>query len=407
MDQPQTPTQPAPAPAAPAPAPAPVPTAPVAPPAPEAAAPADPFKPSKPAGSKKGLIIGIIVAVALLLVAAIVTAIVLITSANKPENMLKSAVSNLVTTKQIALDIEATTGKDSDTDGKVTAKIIADGEQQAVSVDAKIAIEDAFTLGLGAFINNENVFFKVNGIGDALDMVGEEAGEIVDMLGPVLEAIDDQWIKISADDLQAAETEEVDEATQCVIDALGSIKDNKISSNDATKIYSDFVPFDIVERLETVDGLTPLQITANDPGAQQYIIALVKAATSVDIQKVVDCTGAKSDVDDEVSEAEATAKVVAYIGGGLFDRTLDRLVITSEDGSVVTINLSYENIPALKAPEGAKTIEDIMESLQDVLFNMVVSQYEAMGYSFTPEELEMLRGQMNMSEVNPLQFFNL
>jgi len=342
-------------------------------------------QPIKPRG-KKGLIIGIIVAVVVAIAIGVVSFVLV--RANSSEGMLKSAFSHLVTARQLSMDIHVEpVGTDVEIAG-LDLSIAMDADQSAVSIDGRLYLDENLSIGVEAFVYDESTYLRINGLSDLLDgalsdVLEEDLLDFpIDVFMPILEPLDNQWIAISEDDLSPIigdmDLIEIDDdgTLQCLIDALSGSTDRELSYSEAAKIFADNNPFNIVNRLDRTDGITPFKISANEPGAADYFNALVRAATGVDLNACI------TDTSDIAETPEMD--IVVYIGGGLFSRTIERVVITADD-SITTIDFSYDDIPTLTSPDNAKSfgeiIEDIMEAFMQMLF-LEFSAFDPDGFEF-------------------------
>lgn len=358
-------------------------------------------KPKPAKGNKKGLIIGLIIGGALLFLCVAATLIMYLVTANQPATMLKSAVGKLVSSNHLTIDINTTPATDDESGAGFNLRVLADATSQQSSIAGTINLphEDGdLTIKLDAFVNNETAFIKLDGISELLATADDEGTEaLIGMFGPILDSIDGEWIEISFEEL--LELSE-DDSMQCVADVLDSASDQNFSQSDANKIYAENIPFTIVSQLDTVDGLTPFEISTT-ADVTDYLSALITASTGINLQELADCSDSNTDVDADIEEV-SEAKTVFYIGGGIFDRTLERSVITADSGTVTTIDINYDPIPTLSAPTSAKTIEELMLDIQEALLDVIIDQYIASGQELTDAQIEAIREQYNLTELNLL-----
>jgi hypothetical protein len=380
---------------------APGPFQPAAPVAPEAV----------PSGKKsKRASIGLVAGV--LVVACAVTAGIIFAIANSPENILAGAVNNLVS--QSKTDVNLTYSAAADNDTFLRA---ANLSLQSDIEGKKFAAKGSLTAGtdvlkadikFDSYFEGQDVYVKVEGVSEILGAAGN-LGSMSSILTPIVDVIDGEWIHISSSDLKQDSSEEKDEATQCVENITKNAGLNAISKNVASDLYDKYKPLKITSE-SSVDGLSVFVVEpSSDEAVANYGKGVVKALTGVDIDAVAKCS-TTTDIPEE-TEATDPGKVTVYIGGGLFDRQIKKVVVSYENGDEIVVTVGDGTAINFTKPENAKTLEDLSSLIQSAMIDgyldMYVAQYEQMlGRPLTTAEIaqirEMLEAQMGSVSITEM-----
>jgi len=399
----------APAPGAPVPAPAPAAPAPTGFVAPSPAASPMVAGAGAPAKkSKKGLIIGLVIA-AVLLIGGGVAAMIILPMID-PENINARLTSELLSRDKYNIGVKVempSDGMSSTLDLTVKADIPA--ARAVIGGTVSTVIEDGPTVALdiATILDKEATYLKVNGISEAINGMMPEGEEVDDMtamiggfVGGLLTEVEGKWIRVSGEDFADVPIEEIGgEQATCLMGAVSTFKPASLAFEDALEIYKRLKPFAAGEQLETTaDGLTPVKVIANDT-AGEYYAEILKARTGVDMNKVMGCM---EPVDEEASEDAVTYESISYIRGGLFDMSLAKMEMIGSDGSKITLTFNEPADVNISLPDEYLTIEDlgniVIEYFKEFLFTMAVEQAKAelvaQGVEITPEIEAMIEAQV-------------
>jgi len=421
--------------AAPAEAPAPVDTTPTE------AAPAGAMPAPAPAKkSKKGLLIGIIVALVVLIGGGCAAFFLIIAPKLDPENNLANMVSEMVASPKADLSIKSVNKLEDDATLTLDLNIKSDmlTNKASISGTAKYDGEpfpEGLNIGFTGYAIDESVYVKINGIGDALssfmvseDVDDENTGMFLNILDSVVSLVEDQYIKISDEDLAPFEDMlPVDESMQCMIDVASKMSHKGITVAEARAIYDANKPFQIVKTLDSVDGLTPFQIDITTPEAvEKYMNEIALKAYGLDIKALEACDADVSvdmfddfvPYDTEDDSEEVTFTVIAFIKADIFNPSLDRIEVTdSENVTKTTIRINDASSLNITAPSGAVTLteltDDITETLLEAIWDMGIAEAEKdKGSPLTAEEIADYRkmfdaqyGDMDFAQLITMLFF--
>jgi hypothetical protein len=347
--------------------------------------------------SKRGLVIGLIVA-GVVLFGAIAAAVVFFIVSSSPSNVLSSAVNRLLTAPQTNLTLDAVS---SDSDSSLHFSLSADSSTQVTAIDGTISLADddlQGDLSLKAYLEPDNYYFQVDGfsslVKSASDTISSEDGVLVDaVLQPVAEHLDGKWVQATPGDFKELFA---DSDNQCLTDLLrGSAQTTPLTDADAARIWKEHPPLAIEQVSVPEDGLIPYTVTATDDSAA-YLEALVQATTRLDFQSLTSCGDTSS---DDTGDTEIQSATV-YIGGDIFARELKKAVITTTDDTVITLEFGGAS-PSVARPDSATNVNDLVHDLQssiiDAMVKAMAKQYAAIGYPLSDSDIQGLRDQLNQS----------
>lgn len=338
------------------------PTPPVVTNPPVTAPPATPGK----GGKKKLSLLVVAVAVVLVLLGASAGAYYGLIVPNKPENVLKTAISKLLEQPQtsskgtISIDM-----KDQAAELKnVTINFTAaeDRPKKAVQIQAE-GSASGVKLPVEFRVVDKAVYFKVgdlNSIKSAVGLAAPEAAGMIDVLG---EKISNQWIEIDNSLLKQA-------SADCVVDNL-FVSLNPEETKQIMKLYDENAFLTIKNtRKEQIEGVntTRAELGIDKQKAQAFGDKL----TSIEsLKKATECGKAAQQqtgtgdqevnpADEALQDADVTA--VVWIDN---DKNLRQLQLSADDKeATVTFTVTYTNDPVdIKKPEGAKPLVELLGDL--------------------------------------------
>lgn len=375
----------------------PAPT-PVAPPQPPIASPTPPI-PGQPidpvAGavpqspdirkkSHKGLIIGMICA-ALVLIGGGVVAAIIVTKI-QPSSMMASAINNLLTAKQVAIEGQANISADQlPGNNNITINFDANSSNSDFSTTATVranlpilGIFSPLTLELSdVMMSNGIMYFKIKGIQDilteenistAITSLGGTSNSVpIDLIQNISAILEDKWIKVSLEELaQRFPQFGLDrqmERIECERDILGDISKY---SDEMTSIYSNS-PFLMMEQNDSFYNLslntTELADFANSLPSTQLI------------KDLAGCSGVELDPStysrvssDDLKTFEKQFPSVSVKFDGFMDYYLSELKVSSnQDNSFIAtttdLKFYYNTNPAITAPMEATSAADIIQTI--------------------------------------------
>ena len=348
---------------------------------------------------KKGLVIGCAVGVVALVGGGLGIAYAVSSS---PENIALSAISDFISSKNIAVDgtieISAKTKSSDLGDVKITLSNEKSGSNEA-NTSATISVNyggKEYNVKLGSVVLKDyTLYVQVDGLKDAVKDAVKALGssessyqEYADLyeglINDVVGEIDGVWWKISVpelvDEIDGIEDEQrsqIKEAYNCLI----STADKASTMNDDyVKIYKDnaFVKIAKHDGSETFAGKgTAYDLTIDAAKLTSYANAMTESVKSLGLE---DCMNKINDLSDNVSAnltteevkqedvekaIESLPEIVVTIDGGFFSHSLTG-IYTSFDSAAyagkVELTFKKENA-TVKEPEGAKKVTELYDNV--------------------------------------------
>jgi len=384
--------------------------------------------------SKKGLLIGIIVFLLVLIGGGAAAFFLIIAPKLDPENNLANMVSEMVASPKASMSL-TTIGTLDDDGTKLELSLNMKGDSLAnrfaIDGTAKYNGEpfsEGLVVGFSGFFVNGAVYIKVNGITDVLSGFqisdgadNESTNMFMELLGSIAELVDDQYIKISMDDLEAFEDMlPIDDSTMCMLDAASKMEYNQITVAEARAIYDANKPLQIVKTLDSVDGLTPFQIDITTPEAVQKYLTEISKATGSDISALQACNPDINfdlfDIFENLFPQEEDDKVeitvVAFVKADLFNPYLDRIEMTDKDSiAKSTIRVNDVSSINITAPSDFVTLteltDNITETVLETLWDLGIAAAEKeKGEPLTAEEIAEYRAMFD-SQYGEMDFMQL
>lgn len=332
--------------------------------------------------SKKGLIIGLIVAGAVLLGLAAGTLVYAFVY-NSPENAVTDAFSKALTSKSGSATGVASIKSDTTTFKVDFSSATNEAGQSAGDATITVSAEGKdYTLKSHFAGTKDEVYVKVDDLKSLLDgLFGSEYSSMIDAYyGSLLDKIDSKWVVIKQSDLDELTSNSVSsKESQCIQDEIGKLQTDATLRNELTNVYKKHPLFTIESKGSDSNGnhysLTPV---SNDK-AKEFANALVETTF---FKALDDCTSSdlKKDLTDSSSssssDSTATGSLDVWVDG--WSHTLNKVTLTVNDDKnktdvVFDVNTKFNNNPSVTIPTGATTIDDLKTEIQKIQENMLSS----------------------------------
>ncbi len=347
-----------------------------------------------PKKSKKGLIIGLISLLGVLILGGGLLAVLLVLSLNnKPEKVLADAVSNLVTDTFAGIPVN-TKGSfkvvnkgEGQSVSEVSIEYQAKAEQNAVkfqgssefSADVKVKTGEQTINVSGTIIysKDKTIYIKLENVRQAVTSIlgGNEAtAEVLKTIDPIITKIDNKWISITENDIKELAGNQV--STETVSECSGALQKVEVSKADQKaikRIFKENPFFSVSENLKTedVNGQASFhyRLDANQPEGKAFITEVGKLDSFKELTQK--CGEAGKGLENEVSSETSETKPVIELWVGKKDRRVNRIAVTGDDKEV-TVDLSAEAVwnsnVAVEIPEGATSVQILKQDIEN-LFN--------------------------------------
>ena len=349
--------------------------------------------------SKKGLIIGIVVAV--LLLAAIIGGVVFYILHESKDRVLADAISGIWSSEARQFDGKITMTPSDEAKSasmkSVTVNFKGDSKAANFSGSGDLSIEfkegDPLNIGLsGAYISGDGIFVKIDkleeaikkiNLGAAIGMDGDDdTADYVKLVEKVLAAvakkIDGTWYKINADTFGS--DEKIKESYQCMTKAIEEMSSKEVKDKIAD-IYKahPFIEFADKDN-ESADGLTYYYVKVNEDESKAFGTDVKELNVFKDLQA---CSSSNGDMAPsgsgtaEKKEEKAEADIKLGIKGWSHELKAIKGTVSYDDTKLeMDVKMSYDN-KDVTAPAGDAT--NIADAGADLL-NAAADAYKE-GYT--------------------------
>ena len=335
----------------------------------------------------------------MLLVGGIIAAVVVLGGGiafaswyQSPDKVLLDSLVNTSKAKQAGLT-GTTTIETKDVD--VSVNLASKSSQETGSIKADVTLklksgqfaDEEFKVTADAIaVKKDEVYFKISNLEKALDSfvssfaesyadqyrkmgypitdaeVGQLRTQLKAQFQGVVGKIDDQWIKMSADDLK----DDSDEST-CVTDAFAKISTDQKLATEILDVYKQHRFLTIKQHLGTKDGSFGYLLDLDEDAAKKFGEGVESTEFGKELVKCDSDMFKKSDSSSKKSDDS--------LKNGRFELWVDewshritRVVFRGESSDTATtqmklsgeLKLDYNvKLDDIKAPEGAKSIKEI------------------------------------------------
>lgn len=374
----------------------PAPPAPVQPEGNDALAPQQDQSPimqavQPPKKSKAGLIVGIIIG-SLLLLGLIGLALWYFLVWKSPQNVVTRAVAkSLVAEKSISsgsMTIEAEKAKVN-----IDIKTVSDAPKAKATATIKVTpdgMDRTFEADFEGVIGDDGaIYFKVEGVEEAISGVFEaaiEAGieesatseqiafletpqgqaylgqmkeQAMSQFQPVIDAVDGNWVKITADDITGSNSDE----QRCVIEAVKLFQNDRDFRKQVSGIYQKHPFYTIGDKVEDKNGMKGYTITLDKSASDRFISELQTVAFS---DKLRDCKEELSTSASSSSSTYGDASYKLWVDGSENVRSIEMTGKSDVDKISITMDVEYGKTEAVEVPSDAKTVTELKEELESL-----------------------------------------
>lgn len=321
--------------------------------------------------SKKGLIIGIVIASVLVLLGAGSVAAYNLYYQN-PQKVITDAIINAVTATSsvysgtvaigsdgytLAVDLST---KQSTTAGAMDAKmtLTADGKVYVVNTAAVVAESG------DVYVKADKVKELVADYSAALALLNPTTGQDLDRL---VAKVDGSWIKISSDDLKSYDSG-LAKAQVCINDTVKKFKNDKAATDQISQLYIKNQFITVIEKLGTKDSSLGYKLKSDSVKAKAFAAGL--ADTTI-YKSLHDCDSTFTITPSDVDGSESSGKdAIVEVWISRWSHQLTSVSIKDEsDGSTfdMTLKPTYNGDVTIATPESSITLTQLQSDITALL----------------------------------------
>lgn len=297
-----------------------------------------------------------------------------------PDNVLYDAYSHMVSSKatqmsgSVSFDMPVMSGiklKSIDYSGN-----FENNPSATMNITAKMVVmsADIAVGGKGIMADGGDMYFQLTGLVDAfksyVQAAGSSAGDVPDSFYTALAKLQDQWVKVSVDDMKTAGAE-TGAMYQCVIDAYKKHKDDSTKPVlEAYKSHSFLVKKD---DLGTKDGRIGYKLGIDMTKAKEFSKAVADTDLAKDM-KNCSSSGELQDINDTVDSSAAGADATLNVWIDQWSHELKSVKYngTMDDSTTKityngTMDMGYSSTVTTKAPDSSISMEEYGKRFEDVM----------------------------------------
>lgn len=340
--------------------------------------------------SKKGLIIGAVVA-AVVLVGLVAGGLVYALVYNNPDNAVIDAFS-----KAIAAKSGSTTGtvsiKSQDTSVKMDLSGASNQSQQS-SADTTITITTGgkdYTLKGHFAATKDEVYVKLDDLRSVITgALGSEYSSMIETYyGGILDKIDGKWVVIKQSDLEELSSGSVsNKESQCIQDEAMKLQTDASLRNELTDVYKKHPLFTVTSKGSDSDGNRYNLAPVDNAKAKEFMNAVVETKF---FKAMDDCTSSdlKKEFTDNVSSEESsdksTGSLDVWVDGWSHNLNKISLNVKDDDTEVTgEFKMKFNNNPSVTIPKGETTVDDLKTEIQKIQQEMLSAYSSSSAYDYT------------------------
>lgn len=336
-----------------------------------------------PKKKRKGLIVGIIIAVALVIVGAGSVLGYNLWYQN-PDKVVYDALINAFKAKSITGDGELVVKagdvnikvtfdtKGEGSNGLLTAKAVIDGdiEGQKIAVDVT-----------GSVITKEDVvYFKLDNVRKTVDDIAKASGATVpEYFDIIIKKIDGQWVSVKSSDYEDI-SKEVAAQQECVTKTFDSLSTDDKMKREVIDLYKEnkIIVIDDTLPAKEINGVASLgyTITSDNGAAKTFIKGLDDTAFGKALKECddsVDFSEAAKGIDVDTN---SNSRVELWVSR--FGHEITQVNITGKEGDAsgsFVFNPIFNKEVIIEAPENAITFKQLQEDIQKAVEEFYANTY--------------------------------
>ena len=355
-------------------------------------------------------LIGLIIAAIVILLGVGATLVYSLWYQN-PEKIVFDSISNTIKAKstKVTGDFNVAFNGDDEFSNQgidnVQLSLTENGDISSFDLDAKLTVdltdmEDSLALNGNAIMDNDgNIYFNISNIEDTVDKFvaytsdncmtsyagyyDEETltaecnqyGSLKETFSPIISTIDNQWWKISADDLSELD-EDWGKEQQCLTELANKINDDKKIHNEIIDLYKKNPFINIDKELGLNGGSYGFEIGLDSKSAVSFINNLNETTLYKELSTCSDRFEASEDIDeDDISDystlAEDNGSLVLWVSQ--FNHEISKIEANYKDDAYdfsTNITTMFNEPYTLETPSDSKPISELVEAIQEVFGEM-------------------------------------
>lgn len=335
--------------------------------------------------SKKGLIIGLVVAGVALLGLAIAS-VVYAAVYNNPDNAVLDAFSKAITAKSgsttgnmsyklnemsMGVDFSASANESQQSSSSITFKINTDGKEHVVK---------------GNFVSTKDeVYIKLEDLKSVFaGVLGSEYSDMIDLyFGTLINKIDNKWVVIKPGDLKELSDDTIDDKeTQCIQGAFAKLQTDKVLRGEMEDTYRKHPLLVVTSKGSDKDGNRYSLALADSDTVDKFVKASVETKF---FKSVDDCV--KTDLKKEFSARQSSSSnssdktaitFEVWVDGWSHNLNKISFGIKNEEGELSSdFRMKFNNNPVITIPKADTTVDDLKTEIKRLQSQLASPSYDS------------------------------
>jgi len=341
-----------------------------------------------PKKKRTGLIVGIVLgSLALILIVAAVLLYFLWWQ--NPKKMVTDSVVNLINTKQIMTDGKMTI---SSPDVKLVMEFSQNSDGEKANSDITIKIrpkdldEDLVLKFNGVYAEDGTIYVKADGIKEIIDKaideytaqasseysggeadpsIDEFKAELEELIDPIVDRIDGEWLKISRQDMV-----EDNEAAKCMLEMVDDLKNKESYRKEIIEIYKENDFLIVKDGVPSKNGATGFEIDVDKDKVRDFGKALERTEA---VKRYKSCSGIQDfPSDNNTSNSSNEVKPDLLIWVDPWSHQLKSVEMKVADSRQrMDFNLEYNLEPnkskKVDIPSNARSAKEVYEEIEKII----------------------------------------
>ena len=343
-----------------------------------------------PKKKRKGLLIGIIIAVIIVLLGGGTTLAYFwyetpdkvvtdsIVNALKAKTATYTGSINVTGATKVKLELTgSSTRSTADTSAKITFAM--DGKDYTFNADAR-------------FDSKGDLYVKLRNIDTATQTYRESMPpDVAPLFDKIVAKINDQWIKITADDLTSF-SEEVSKAQKCMADTLKKYENDQAAIAEIADAYQKNKFIKIEKNLGTKDGSMGYELKGDKTKSEAFLVEfkntkLYKSLHDCDTSFTID---EKTDSKEITQEDKTESRVELWVD--MWSHQITKVTAMSKDEAGSQVDFLFQpkfnQKVDIATPDKSITLKQLQSDIEELFTTAILGNS-----GLTPEEAALLQEQ--------------
>jgi hypothetical protein len=304
----------------------------------------------------------------------------------KPENAFKDALGNVMTDKTATFKGSLVGEEDGN---KFNLTFTGQGDEKMTEMNGSVAATLSGTdIALdGSLVSDANgdTYVKVSKLKAAVDTVYKDVPGVAGFFAPLVDKVDNKWIKATEKDLKDMGLQKSDKSSTCFEQFSKTITDNKGEREAYIKLYQQhsFVTVDKQLGDEVVNGMGSFhyKVAYKPSVAREFVKGLASIESYKQLQT---CSEDSYKIDESALTDDAKFEVDAWVEK--WSHRFTRVVVASSDNKTrFTVEPEFNKPVKVNIPSGTTTIKDLQADFEKA-FGDLLTPTAPVGTSPTLEQ---------------------